>query len=70
MESRANNKRKGGVTTTLIWMVLGQRNLLGGHTNIINPTMYTIIRTNAKLIRAGLSIRNCNRIFLIHLKVG
>jgi hypothetical protein len=70
MELRANNKRKDGVTTTLTWIVLGQRNLLDGHTDISNPTMYTIIWTNAKLIQAGLSIRDHNRIFLIHLKVG
>jgi hypothetical protein len=31
MESRTNNKRKGGVTMILTWMVLGQRNLLGAH---------------------------------------
>jgi hypothetical protein len=65
MESRVNNKRKYGVT----WMVLGQRNLLKGRTDIINPTMSTSIRTNAKLIRTGLSIRNRNRIFLIYLEI-
>jgi hypothetical protein len=48
----------------------GSKKSPGGRIDIINPTMYTIIRTNAKLIQAGLSIRDRNRIFLIHLKVG